>query len=213
MLPLLYSGQYGTFLAILFVLIFSLTCHEFGHAYSAKLLGDNTAERMGRVNLNPLNHIDPIGLLAVILIGFGYAKPVPITPRNIKQPWGGAAVAAAGPFMNLVIAIIAANLLSAAFVYNIDALASQAAQSILFYVCFINLILMLFNLVPLGPLDGHYIMEWLLPRNLKYKYHQFNDKYGSGLFIGLILLSFIGLPIFSFLRSFSSALIPYITFI
>ena len=111
MLPLLYNGQYAIFAIVLFVIIFSLTLHEFGHAYSAKLLGDDTAEKMGRLNINPINHIDPMGLLFVVMIGFGYAKPVPVTHRKLKTTWAGAAVAAAGTLMNFLIALYPCQLL------------------------------------------------------------------------------------------------------
>lgn len=213
MLHLLTNGQIAVFLILLFVIIFSLTFHEFGHALSAKLLGDDTAEKMGRLNLNPLSHIDPIGLLAVVFIGFGYAKPVPFTPRKLKHKWGSAMVAAAGPLMNLLIAIVALNLKAAAFSFGIDALATPTAQTVLAYLAFINILLMLFNLLPIGPLDGHYIAEWALPKPLKYKYHQFNSKYGSMLFLGLIVLSIAGIPIFRFLWTASQSLAPYLTFV
>ena len=82
MLQLFYSQQYALFVLIIVTLIISLTFHEFAHAASAKLLGDDTAQRMGRLNINPIAHIDPIGLLMVVLVGFGYAKPVPTNPNN-----------------------------------------------------------------------------------------------------------------------------------
>ncbi len=213
MLQLLQSGQYAAFIIILFMIIFSLTLHEFGHAASAKMLGDNTAERMGRLNLNPLNHIDPIGLLAVVFIGFGFAKPVPITPRNLKPKWGSAAVAAAGPFMNLLIAFVAINLLAYGSKNGIAVLTSSTAYTVLTMLTVINLLLMLFNLLPIGPLDGHYIMEWLLPKSLKYKYHQLNSNYGTKFFLALIVLSIIGLPIFNFLSQYSLKLVRIITIV
>ena len=207
----LFHGQIEYFLIALFVIIFSLTFHEFAHALSAKLLGDNTAERMGRLNLNPLNHIDPVGLIAVLAIGFGYAKPVPVTPRLIKPKWGSAAIAAAGPLMNLLIAIIASNLLFAGYHYDLGYLSSETAEQILSVFATFNLLLMLFNLLPIGPLDGHYIAEWLLPRPYKYKYHQLNGQYGMMVFMGLILLSFIGFPIFNFLWGAAYHLVPYLS--
>ena len=105
MLPLLFSGQIGLFVIIIITIIFSLSLHEFGHAAMAKVLGDDTAQRMGRLNINPVSHIDPFGLLMVVLVGFGFAKPVPFDVRNIKVAWGSAAVALAGPAMNLFLAI------------------------------------------------------------------------------------------------------------
>lgn len=212
MLSLLLQGQVFLFAALLFTLTFSLTLHEFGHAASAKWLGDNTAERMGRLTLNPLAHIDPIGLLMVITIGFGYAKPVPINPGFLKKSWGAAVVAAAGPFMNLLIAVFAVNLLALADNTGFIHL-SDAAATLLVLLAQINLLLMLFNLLPIGPLDGHYIMSWLLPTSLRIDYDRLNYQYGTHLFLGLIFLSVMGVPIFQFLLSFSHSLIPFITFI
>ena len=212
MLPLLYNGQYAIFAIVLFVIIFSLTLHEFGHAYSAKLLGDDTAEKMGRLNLNPMNHIDPMGLLFVVMIGFGYAKPVPVTHRKLKTTWAGAAVAAAGPLMNFLIALIAVNLQAAAYVFDIAALQSNVAQTSLTFLALINILLMLFNLLPIGPLDGHYVMEWLLPKSLKYIYHQWNGKYGTFFFLALVALSILGVPVFRFLWNAAQTMSGWINF-
>ncbi len=212
MLQLLYSGQYIIFGIILVTIVFSLTLHEFGHASVAKLLGDDTAQRMGRLTLNPVAHIDPVGLAMVVLVGFGYAKPVPTNPQNIKVPWGGAAVAAAGPLMNLVLAILAINALQ--YIARSETLAVSEQQLLfLSFMAQINLLLMIFNLIPFGPLDGHYIMSWALPRRLRQQYDNYNGKYGSQLFIVLILLSILGIPIFSFLMDFSRALVPYLVFV
>jgi Zn-dependent protease len=209
MLQLLYSGQYIFFATILVSIILSLTLHEFGHAASAKLLGDDTAQRMGRLTLNPVAHIDPVGLLMVVLVGFGYAKPVPTNPRNIRHTWGNAAVAAAGPLMNLILAFVAINLLQYSYISpSLD----LTARQILFvsFMAQINLLLMLFNLIPFGPLDGHYIMSWLLPPYLRRKYDYYNGKFGAGVFLILILLSVLGLPIFRFLMDFAQAVMPYL---
>jgi Zn-dependent protease len=100
MLQLIYQGQWPLFLLITIALVISLTFHEFGHAASAKLFGDDTAQKQGRLTLNPIAHIDPMGLLMVVLIGIGYAKPVPTNPRNYTSRWASLVVAAAGPGMN-----------------------------------------------------------------------------------------------------------------
>ena len=212
MLQLLYSGQTVIFVTILVSIIFSLTLHEYGHAACAKLLGDDTAQRMGRLTLNPMAHIDPVGLLMVVLVGFGYAKPVPTNPRNLNYSWGSAAVAAAGPAMNLLLAILTINILQYSYV---SATFDLTGPQILFlnYMAQINLLLMLFNLIPFGPLDGHYIMSWALPRDLRQKYDYYNTRYGAQLFLVLILLSVFGVPIFSFLMGFSRALIPFLVFV
>lgn len=212
MLQLLYSGEYIIFATILVSIIFSLTLHEYGHASCAKVLGDDTAQRMGRLTLNPVAHIDPVGLLMVVLVGVGYAKPVPTNPRNIKYPWGSAAIAAAGPLMNLLLAILTINVLQFSYLSSTFDL---SGQQILFlsFMAQINLLLMLFNLIPFGPLDGHYIMSWVLPQQLRQRYDYYNEKYGAQLFLILILLSVFGVPIFRFLMDFSQALIPYLVFV
>ncbi|MDH3694794.1 MAG: site-2 protease family protein, partial [Gammaproteobacteria bacterium] len=175
--------------------------------------GDDTAEQMGRLNLNPLSHIDPIGLLMVVMVGFGYAKPVPINPRKMRHPWASAVVAFAGPFMNLVLAVIAVNVLVWGNMNNISFLQGEGQVTMLIFMAQINLLLMLFNLIPLGPLDGHYILPYFLPGNLGYRYHQLNAQYGAFALMGLILLSIAGVPVFSTLMSFSQRLLPLITFV
>ena len=111
MINLLFQGQVELFILILIAIIISLSFHEFGHAWAAKKFGDNTAERMGRLTLNPIAHIDPMGLLMVATIGFGYAKPVPTNPRNFNSYYASAWISAAGPGMNLLLAFITINLL------------------------------------------------------------------------------------------------------
>ena len=212
MLNLLMNGQIGVFLVVLMAIIFSLTLHEFGHAGAAKLLGDDTAERSGRLSLNPFVHLDPVGLLMVVLIGFGYAKPVPMNTRVLSRPWARAFVAAAGPAMNLLLAVVAVNFLVWAMRPNGVQLTDIEVVA-LSIMANINLLLMLFNLIPLGDLDGHYLVSWLLPRNVRARYDYLNHQYGSKVFIVLILLSFLGLPIFNFLMTMGNALVPYITFV
>jgi Zn-dependent protease len=211
MLSLLLNGQTSAFVIILLAIVVSLSLHEFGHAFAAKLLGDTTAQRQGRLTLNPAAHIDPVGLLMVIFVGFGYARPVPINPRNMRQSWAGAAVAAAGPLMNLLLATFAINLLALGSRLHGFAFSSEVILA-LAIVAQINLLLMLFNLLPIGPLDGHYIMSWLLPPELGRTYDAVNQRYGSHIFLILIIMSVLGIPIFKFLMAFSADLVPYITF-
>jgi len=212
MLQLLLNGQIAVFSIALFAIVFSLTLHEFGHAGAAKLLGDDSAERMGRLTLNPFAHIDPVGLLMVVLIGFGYAKPVPMNTRALTRPWARATVAAAGPLMNLLLATVSINFLAWTELHGTIRL-TDAMQTALVIMAQINLMLMLFNLIPLGALDGHYILTWFLPRDLSARYERFNIQYGSKVFLVLILLSILGLPIFNFLMSFGARLVPHITFV
>jgi Zn-dependent protease len=132
----------------------ALTVHEFSHALVAKLRGDLTAEREGRLTLNPLSHIDLMGLIPLLLFGFGWAKPVPFNPYNLKNPkWDSVLIALAGPASNLILAIISGIGLRIL-------LATTTFESISLLVIFlflsllINLFLMIFNLVPIHPLDG-----------------------------------------------------------
>ncbi len=201
MMNLIMQGQISLVILLIIAIIISLTFHEFGHAWTAKKFGDNTAERMGRLTLNPVSHIDPMGLLMVVLIGFGYAKPVPTDPRNFNSPQASLWISAAGPGMNLLLAFIFINLKVAAFTFSIDYLMSPGPQLFLSMMAVINLLLMLFNLIPIGPLDGHYILPYFLSKENAYKYTRWNAQYGSMLLLGLVGLSIIGVPIFSFLMS------------
>ncbi len=207
------QGEYFLFFAIIAALIMSLSFHEFGHAFAAKRFGDDTAERQGRLTINPIAHIDPMGLLMVILIGFGYAKPVPTDPRNYNSFWAQLVVAAAGPLANLIIAIVAYNF----FLYGVQAgwpiFSDPGVRDVFTIVVIVNLVLMVFNLIPLGPLDGHYILPYFLPRALAAKYWVLNERYGTFLFFGLILLSIAGLPIFRFVISVGASMLPYIRFV
>jgi Zn-dependent protease len=211
-LPLLLSGQYQVFGIVLVAIILSLSLHEFGHASSATALGDPTPRLAGRLTLNPAAHIDLMGLAMVMLVGFGYAKPVPFNPRKIRHAWGSAAVAAAGPAMNLLLAIVAINVYVLMEGGGSIAPASPAAFSLVI-MAQLNLLLMLFNLIPLGPLDGHYIVSWFLPSRVGYQYDQFNLRYGNMIFLALIVLSVAGVPVFRMLTSFAATLMPYLTFV
>ena len=208
LLPLLFNQQYALFILIIVTLIISLTFHEYGHAASAKLLGDDTAQRMGRLNINPLSHIDPMGLAMVVLVGFGYAKPVPTNPNNFKSTWGVPLVAAAGPAMNLLIAFITINIYVLGVQSGNPWFSEPGPRQFFFLLAGINLLLMLFNLIPLGPLDGHYILGHLLPKKLSATYLEYNRRYGHFLFLGLILLSIAGVPIFSKLWSIALGILP-----
>ncbi len=210
MLHLISSQQYALAVLIIITLIISLTFHEFAHAASAKLLGDDTAQRMGRLNINPIAHIDPMGLLMVVLVGFGYAKPVPTNPNNYTSKWGIPLVAAAGPAMNLLLAFIVINIYMFGLKSGNTWFAQEGPTQFFTFLAAINLILMLFNLIPLGPLDGHYILGFLLPDKLSHTYLEYNRRYGHFLFLGLILLSILGVPIFSRLMSATRSILQWL---
>ena len=212
-ITLVWNGQVALFALLLGALVLSLTCHEFGHAFAAKRFGDDTAERAGRLTLNPLAHIDPFGLLLVVLVGFGYAKPVPTDPRNFRSRWADLWVAAAGPAMNLVLAVVAWNgflLLRAA---DVGFAYTEGAVLLAQLLVLINLLLMVVNLVPIGPLDGHYILPYFLPRRLASAYRYYNARYGAMALMALIVLQLIGVPVFATLMAFASALLPWVTFV
>ena len=195
MLSLLFDGQFALFAVIVVALVISLSFHEFGHAFVAKRFGDDTAQRAGRLTVNPLAHIDPVGLLMVVAIGIGYAKPVPTDPRNFTSRFADLWVAAAGPFMNLVVAAVVLNGFVLMGRLGFGLVLSDGVQIFVAYLVGINLVLMVFNLIPLGPLDGHYILPYFLPRAAAMRYRYFNARYGALALFGLILLQFIGVPV------------------
>jgi Zn-dependent protease len=208
MLHLLYQGQVALFLLFVIALVISLTFHEFGHAATAKLFGDDTAQRAGRLTLNPLAHIDLMGLLMVVMVGFGYAKPVPTNPNNFRSRWADLWVSAAGPGMNLLLAIATIN--GYVFLRKLDLLGGQGAQMFVGNLTIINLVLMVFNLIPLGSLDGHYILPYFLSRRAAAAYLHFNAQYGNMFLLGLIVASMAGIPVFSFVQGIGYAILPWI---
>ena len=147
----------------------------------------------------------------VVLVGFGWARPVPTDPRNFTHPLAGALVAAAGPAVNLLIAILAANVFALGMAGGWGFAASPIAREFFFLLIYINVLLMLFNLIPLGPLDGHYILPHLLSRNVGRAYVELNARYGSMVLLGLVVASFAGLPVFAWLRSAARWVIDAIT--
>jgi len=213
MIQLLIQQQYVLFILIAFALIFSLTCHEYGHAKVASLIGDDTAKRAGRLTLNPIPHIDPVGLLMVLLIGIGYARPVPTDPRKFNTRWGIMLVAAAGPGMNLLLAIVTINLYLLGLKAGWPLFHYPAAQVFFYYLPLINMLLMLFNLIPIGPLDGSYILPYLLPRETAVKYNQLNRRYGSYFLLALIALHFLGVPIFETLWKIGETMLNFVAFV
>ena len=195
------------------VLIFSLTVHESAHAWTADQLGDDTARRLGRVSLNPLVHIDPIGtvvfpLLAIVggLPVIGWAKPTPVNTRRLHHPRrDNALVTAAGPASNLLIALGAAigfHLIPAANASPADVNIVGPVLTIIGRLIDINLLLALFNLIPVLPLDGGNIVLTLLPPKLAYWYAS-SRSYGMLILYGLMLTGALGYllgPPYYFLR-------------
>lgn len=152
-----------------FVLIIAFTVHEFSHAYVADYFGDDTPRSMGRLTLNPLVHLDPIGSLLLLVAGFGWAKPVSINPYALQRssPAAPMLVALAGPASNLLLAALAAIPIKlGVFQINLFSPGSQLLPDPAFvfsWFVLLNLILMLFNLIPLFPLDGEKVLDYFLP--------------------------------------------------
>ena len=186
-----------------FCLIFALTFHEFGHAYTAHLCGDDTAKAAGRMSLNPLVHLDLFGSLMVLIVGFGYARPVPVNPNNYRVRNADFYIASAGPLMNLLLGIIGAFLYGILAQNSITILAGVPLLFLLKLFIIINFNLFLFNLIPLGPLDGNSVFPHFLPPNLRIRYQYWNSRYGYYALIGLVLLSIL-LPNFNAFRWINS---------
>lgn len=172
-------------------IIIGLSFHEFAHAIVANLCGDPTPKVQGRVTINPVAHIDPIGFIALIFIRFGWGKPVMINPANFKKPRRDELlVAVAGVTMNLIMAFIFMGLIRLLYEFNIEFMISSMGvilNDILIQIVLINIVLMVFNLLPIPPLDGFNILTQIFNlRNTKL-YYQIYDK---GFFILMILILF-----------------------
>jgi Zn-dependent protease len=196
---------------LIFCLIFALSLHEFAHALVANWCGDSTAKMLGRLTTNPMAHLDPFGALMLLMVGFGYAKPVPVNPRNFRFRNADFYVAAAGPGMNLLLGIASGllwRMISGAGVYEF---LGMPLDVLFFWFMFINFNLCLFNLIPLGPLDGSYVLPHFLPRDLQRRYEVWNERFGGQLLMGLVALSLIlpGFSAFRWISSFSRSLVSW----
>lgn len=170
-------------------LMLALSWHEAAHAYTAKKLGDDTAENLGRITLNPLAHLDPLGTIALLVAGFGWGKPVPVNPNNFRQPkLDNLKVALAGPLSNLALA-----LLFAALNWIFQPQAHSLAANFTAIVIWFNLVLMFFNLIPLPPLDGSKVVHLFLDDVQLPRFEQI----GYYLLFGLIALTWLGFPLIS----------------
>lgn len=190
-------------LFIIVILILSVVVHEVAHGYAANMLGDPTARMAGRLTLNPLKHIDLMG--SIIIPGllvlsnspflFGYAKPVPYNPYNLRrypwaQKWGEALVAVAGPGVNILIALVVGLIIRFGVAFNV---LTPAFIEIGMVVVFINILLAILNMIPIPPLDGSKVLGSLLPLSLAQSYARFRIIFESNIFLafGLIILFII----------------------
>ncbi len=164
-------------------LIVSISIHEFSHAFAAYKLGDPTGKNMGRMTLNPKAHLDPIGTIFLLFIGFGWGKPVPFNPFNLKNPKRDSAVISlAGPLSNFILAVILS--------FAIRFVGTDGILGVFLYMAILyNLILGFFNLIPLGPLDGNKIVYGFLPNNLAIQWMEI-QKYGTIILLFLIMFGF-----------------------
>jgi len=182
--------------ARVFVLLLCLPVHEVAHGWVAKRLGDNTATEQGRLRLNPLKHLDLFGTLLILTVGFGYAKPVPVNPANFTRPGkrkGFAKVAIAGPLSNLAMAALFSLLTWLAAVVIYLSQSQSLSHLVLFFssVCYMNISLAVFNLIPIPPLDGSRIVRFLLPLKAAVWMDRFEPYFGIGFFVVLLLGSFL----------------------
>ena len=179
------------FISGVITLLIAFTFHEFAHAWTATQFGDDTPRLYGRLTLNPLAHLDFLGSLMLIFVGFGWAKPVPINPRKIRQHSQSALmfVALSGPLSNFLLAVLAAIPLRFGLVSPTLPLIDlfPTPYQFLLYFVFTNLGLMVFNLIPLPPLDGEEILEFLLPPTWDDRWQRIKP-YGPYILMGLFVL-------------------------
>ncbi len=172
------TSSQGALLSLLFTLpgvLIAITFHEFAHAYAADKLGDDTPRRQGRLSLNPMDHIDPLGILMLIFVHIGWGKPVQVDPRNYDRRFSmevaDAIVSIAGPIMNFILAIVLTLIYCAIVKFGAAfymTTAGSVTLTIIFYAIIVNVGLGVFNLIPLPPLDGSKVFLPILPSKVKY---------------------------------------------
>lgn len=191
-------------------IVIALSVHEFAHAYVAYKFGDDTAKRQGRLTLSPMAHLDPIGMIAVLLIGFGWARPVPVNPYNFRRPrLAGILVSVAGPISNLLLSaiglIIWYSLIKLGIFNTIPPAVTETLMQFFQIFIGLNVVLFVFNLLPIPPLDGYRVVEDLAPTNIRAKMTQY-EKYGS-----IILLILVVTPLDRYtIQPIFQVVIPYV---
>jgi Zn-dependent protease len=171
--------------AVLLGFVVGIVLHEAAHAYSAYLLGDDTAYRAGRVTLNPASHLDVLGSLMLLIAGFGWGKPTPVVPSKLRGGvLGPVAVAFAGPASNLLIVAFCALL------YALPTFQDGYLRTIVLALAFVNALLFVFNLIPIPPLDGAKVIFPFLPRSMS-GFVAFMNQHGPSILLVLVLLTFL----------------------
>ncbi len=191
-----------TLISRILTLVIAFSIHEFAHAWTADQLGDDTPRRFGRLTLNPIAHLDVLGSLMLVVAGFGWAKPVPVNPYQLRRrsPAAMMLVAVAGPLSNLMLALIAAIPFKAGIVSPFYASSSllPSPSAFLTEFIFINLILLFFNLIPLAPLDGEKVLGYFLPLAGQETLDRIRP-YGPMILLALLfLLPIVGLDVFRY---------------
>ena len=180
------------------VLVTCLPIHEYAHAYVAYRLGDPTAKNQGRLTLNPLAHLDPLGAIAMLFAGFGWAKPVPINPYYFKNPKAGMAISSlAGPISNILVAfvlMVAYKLMLYSPLFSLGIGPVSTLAVVLVYMIQINLSLAVFNLLPIPPLDGSRLATYFLPQHIYFKVMQY-ERYIFFALMLVLVLGFLDTPI------------------
>ena len=173
------------YVAITLIIAFSV--HEFSHAFMAWKFGDDTAKNQGRLTLNPMSHLDPIGTILIFIAGFGWARPVPVNRFYFKKPrLAGISVSFAGPLSNLIMACLGFIIWYGLVATGVSASLPSAVPDFLDIFIGLNAVLFVFNLLPLPPLDGYRIVEDLMPIDVRAKMTQF-EQYGTLIFLILVL--------------------------
>jgi Zn-dependent protease len=203
----LFFGSPAIALTWIIAIFVALTVHEFSHALMGKLRGDATAEREGRLTLNPISHIDFTGFILLLLFGFGWAKPVPYNPYNLKDPkWDSVRIALAGPFSNMIMAAIAGTAFRILVVGGIIA-PLNLLSIFLFLTILLNLFLLLFNIIPVHPLDGSKLFFALFDGPQHQELRRFVATRGPQiLMIAVLISAFTSFNIFFFISEPSFAI-------
>ena len=195
-------------------IILGLTVHEFSHAFIAHRCGDSTSRDQGRVTLNPLKHIDPLGFVMLLFAGFGWAKPVEFNEQNLRNPkTDPLKIAVAGPLSNAILAMVLSVIFAILYKF-VDLPYYSVASEVFIYAIYINWGLFIFNLIPVPPLDGSHL---LLAYFKKYPaLYEGLYKYGSYIFIGVIILSLVSsinlLPIWPLIQFLGNGFLSVLGF-